>query len=156
MGGGLGARFWPCSQRIDCPQTGRRPEPFKAVIAYLDTNTLIWLAQGSLDGISPKADRLLKQADLLFSPMVLVELEYLYEIKRIKRTARDIQIKVEHDLGVRLCDLPFSTVASAALDEKWTRDPFDRLIVANAKANGFAWLISADEEIARNYQRTVW
>jgi PIN domain nuclease of toxin-antitoxin system len=126
------------------------------VIAYLDTNTLIWLAQGSLDGISPKADRLLKQADLLFSPMVLIELEYLYEIKRIKRTARDIQIKVEHDLGVRLCDLPFSTVASAALDEKWTRDPFDRLIVANAKANGFAWLISADEEIARNYQRTVW
>jgi len=126
------------------------------VIAYLDTNTLIWLAQGSLDGISPKADRLLKQADLLFSPMVLVELEYLYEIKRIKRTARDIQIKVEHDLGVRLCDLPFSTVASAALDEKWTRDPFDRLIVANAKANGFAWLISADEEIALHYQRTVW
>ena len=126
------------------------------MIAYLDTNTLIWLAQGSLDGISPKADRLLKQADLLFSPMVLIELEYLYEIKRIKRTARDIQIKVEHDLGVRLCDLPFSTVASAALDEKWTRDPFDRLIVANAKANGFAWLISADEEIARNYQRTVW
>ena len=126
------------------------------MIAYLDTNTLIWLAQGSLDGISPKADRLLKQADLLFSPMVLVELEYLYEIKRIKRTARDIQIKVEHDLGVRLCDLPFSTVASAALDEKWTRDPFDRLIVANAKANGFAWLISADEEIALHYQRTVW
>jgi len=33
---------------------------------------------------------------------------------------------------------------------------FDRLIVANAKANGFAWLISADEEIARNYPRTVW
>jgi PIN domain nuclease of toxin-antitoxin system len=126
------------------------------VIAYLDTNTLIWLAQGSLDGISPKADRLLKQADLLFSPMVLVELEYLYEIKRIKRTARDIQSKVEHDLGVRLCDLPFSNVASAALDEKWARDPFDRLIVANAKANGFAWLISADEEIARHYQRTVW
>jgi PIN domain nuclease of toxin-antitoxin system len=52
--------------------------------------------------------------------------------------------------------LPFAVVASAALDEKWTRDPFDRLIVANAKANGFAWLISADEEIARHYPRTVW
>jgi PIN domain nuclease of toxin-antitoxin system len=126
------------------------------VIAYLDTNTLIWLAQGSLDGISPKADRLLKQADLLLSPMVLLELEYLYEIKRSKRPARDIQTKVEHDLGVRVCDLPFSSIVSGALDEKWTRDPFDRLIVANAKANGFAWLISADEEIARHYPRTVW
>ncbi len=126
------------------------------MIAYLDTNALVWLAQGSLDGISPKVDRLLKQADLLFSPMVLLELEYLYEVKRNKRTARDIQTKVEHELGIRLCDLPFSTIASAALDEKWTRDPFDRLIVANAKANGFAWLISADEEIARHYPRTVW
>jgi PIN domain nuclease of toxin-antitoxin system len=126
------------------------------VIAYLDTNALIWLAQGSLDGISPKADRLLKQAELLFSPIVLLELEYLYEIKRSKRPARDIQQKVEYEAGVRLCDLPFATIASAALDEKWTRDPFDRLIVANAKANGFAWLISADEEIARHYPRAVW
>ncbi len=126
------------------------------MIAYLDTNTLIWLAQGSLESISPKATRLLKQADLLFSPMVLLELEYLYEIKRSKRSARDIQTKVEHEMGARVCELPFSTVASAALDEKWTRDPFDRLIVANAKANGFAWLISSDEEIARRYPRTVW
>ncbi len=69
------------------------------MIAYLDTNALIWLAQGSLDGISPKADKLLKQADLLFSPMAMLELEYLYEIKRIKRTARDIQEKVEHELA---------------------------------------------------------
>jgi PIN domain nuclease of toxin-antitoxin system len=42
------------------------------------------------------------------------------------------------------------------LDEKWTRDPFDRLIVANAKANGFAWLISADEHIRNHYPRAVW
>jgi len=126
------------------------------VIAYLDTNALAWLSEGSLTGISPKIDRLLQQADLLFSPMVLMELEYLYEIKRSKRPARDIQRKVEHELGARLCDLPFSTIASAALDEKWTRDPFDRLIVANAKANGFAWLISADEAIRKHYPRTVW
>jgi PIN domain nuclease of toxin-antitoxin system len=126
------------------------------VIAYLDTNALIWLAQGSLDGISPKVDRLLKNAELLFSPMVLLELEYLYEVKRIKRTARDIQKKVEYEAGVLLCELPFPAVANAALDEKWTRDPFDRMIVANAKANGFAWLISADGEIAKYYPRTVW
>lgn len=126
------------------------------MIAYLDTNALVWLSEGSLAGLSPKMDRLLQQADLLVSPMVLLELEYLYEIKRSKRPARDIQRKVEHELGVRLCDLPFSTIASAALDEKWTRDPFDRLIVANAKANGFAWLISADQEIALHYPRTVW
>jgi PIN domain nuclease of toxin-antitoxin system len=126
------------------------------VIAYLDTNTLVWLAEGSLAGLSPKVDKLLQQADLFFSPMVLLEMEYLYEIKRTKRPALDIQRKVEHELGVRLCDLPFSAIVSAALDETWTRDPFDRLIVANAKANGFAYLISADEQMRQHYPRTIW
>ncbi len=126
------------------------------MIAYLDTQALVWLSQGSLDDISPRVTRLIEHADLLYSTMVLFELELLYEIRRIKQSARDIQRKVEYELGVRLCDLPFPLVAAAALDEKWTRDPFDRLIVANAKANGFAWLISADEEIARHYPRTVW
>ncbi len=126
------------------------------MIAYLDTNALIWLSDGSLAGLSPKIDRLLQQADLLFSPMVLLELEFLYEIKRSKRPARDIRQKVEYELGVRLCEIPFSEIAGAALEEKWTRDPFDRLIVANAKANGFAWLISADEAMRKHYPRTVW
>ena len=126
------------------------------MIAYLDTNALIWLSDGSLAGLSPKIDRLLQQADLLFSPMVLLELEFLYEIKRSKRPSRDIRQKVEYELGVRLCNLSFPIVADAALDEKWTRDPFDRLIVANAKANGFAWLISADEAMRKHYPRTVW
>ena len=126
------------------------------MIAYLDTQALVWLSQGSLDDISPNVTRLIQNADLFYSPMVLFELELLYEVKRIKQSARDIQRKVEYELGVRLCDLPFPLIAAAALDEKWTRDPFDRVIVANAKANGFAWLISADEEIRKHYPRTVW
>ncbi len=126
------------------------------MIAYLDTNVVVWLAQGNLARISPKATSLLEQAELLYSPMVLLELEYLYEVKRTRLPARDIQSKVEHELDIRLCDLPFYPIASAALDEKWTRDPFDRLIVANAKANGFAALITADEEIGQYYPRTIW
>lgn len=88
--------------------------------------------------------------------MAMLELEYLYELKRIRLPARDIFQKVMHEIGLRLCDLPFTSIATAALDEKWTRDPFDRVIVANAKANGFAPLLSADEEIRKRYPRTVW
>lgn len=88
--------------------------------------------------------------------MVLIELEYLYEISRIKLPSRDIQLKIEHEIGARVCDLSFPLVAGVVLDEKWTRDPFDRMIVAQAKANGLASLISADEEIAKHYPRTVW
>ncbi len=126
------------------------------MIAYLDTNIVVWLAQGNLAPITSTATRILEQADLLISPMVLIELEYLYEIQRIKLPSRDILLKIEHELGVRICDLPFPRVAAVVVDEKWTRDPFDRIIVAQAKANGLASLISSDEEIAINYPRTVW
>jgi PIN domain nuclease of toxin-antitoxin system len=87
--------------------------------------------------------------------MALFELEYLHELGKAKFPARDLLGKVGHETSLRLRDLRFSVIASAALDEKWTRDPFDRLIVANAKANGFAWLISADETKRKHYPRAV-
>jgi PIN domain nuclease of toxin-antitoxin system len=126
------------------------------VIAYLDTNVVVWLAQGSIDRISRKAQGMLEQADLLISPMVLIELEYLYEINRIKLPSRDVQLKIEHEIGVAVCDLPFATIAQVMVSEKWTRDPFDRMIVAQAKANGLAYLVSADQEISKNYPRAIW
>jgi PIN domain nuclease of toxin-antitoxin system len=126
------------------------------LIAYLDTNVLVWLAQGNLARISANAKAILEKADLLISPMVLVEVEYLYEVNRVKLRSRDVQSKVAHEIGVRVCDLPFPSIANAALDEKWTRDPFDRIIVAQAKTNGLAVLVSADEEIGKHYSRTIW
>jgi len=51
--------------------------------------------------------------------------------------------------------LPFRTVAEHSLSETWTRDPFDRLIVANAKARN-AWLITKDSRIASHYPGAVW
>lgn len=126
------------------------------MIAYLDTNVVLWLAQGNLARISDKARDILEDADLLISPMVLIELEYLYEVNRIKLPSREVQLKIEHEIGVRVCALSFPLIANLVLDEKWTRDPFDRVIVAHAKANGLAFLVSADEEIAKHYPRTVW
>jgi PIN domain nuclease of toxin-antitoxin system len=95
-------------------------------------------------------------AELLISPMVLVELEYLYEIGRTRLPALDVKLKLEHESTIRVCDLSFSSVARVALHESWTRDPFDRIIVAQAKANGLAFLISADKQIAKHYPRTTW
>ena len=128
----------------------------RLVIAYLDTNVVVWLAQGARARIAPKAQRLVERADLLISPMVLIELEYLYEVHRVTLPARAILLKVGHEAGVRVCDLAFPCVADVVLDEKWTRDPFDRTIVAQAKANGLAPLVSADEEIRKHYPRAVW
>jgi PIN domain nuclease of toxin-antitoxin system len=125
------------------------------MIAYLDTHTASRLAHGRAR-IGREAAQLIQRAELLISPMVLVELEYLYEIGRLTLPGKDILRKLEHELGLRLCDLPFADVVRAALDEKWTRDAFDRIIVAQARLNGLAPLISSDEEIAEHYPRAVW
>jgi PIN domain nuclease of toxin-antitoxin system len=124
--------------------------------AYLDTGVAVWLSEKKVSSLSKDAKGVLRRANLLISPMVLIELELLYEIRRTVLRSREIQLKLEHELGVRVCGLSFPSIGEAALNEKWTRDPFDRIIVAHAKANGFAALISADERIAKHYSRTVW
>jgi PIN domain nuclease of toxin-antitoxin system len=128
----------------------------RPLIAYLDTHIVLWLAAGKVNRLSSKARGLLDRAELLLSGMAYLELEYLHELGRTKFHARDLLKKVGHETNLRLCDLPFAEIASAALEEKWTRDPFDRLIVAHAKANGFAALVSADDAIRQHYPRAVW
>ena len=126
------------------------------MIAYLDTNVMVWLAEGKLRKLSKDAERVVRQADLLVSPMVLLELEYLYGLGRTKLRSGEIERKVERELGVQVCDLSFRSITAAAIDEGWTTDPFDRIIVAHAKANAFASLISADNEFATHYPKTIW
>jgi len=125
------------------------------MIAYLDTHTAMRLAHGR-PRIGRDAEKLIQRAELLISPMVLLELEYLHEIGRLTLPGKDVLRKLEHELGVRLCDLPFADVAREALNEKWTRDVFDRIIVSQARLNALSPLISADETIAEHYPRTVW
>ncbi len=125
------------------------------MIAYLDTHAVIRLAHGHAR-IGRDAARQIQRTELLISPMALVEIEYLYEIGRLTLPAKDVLRKLQHEIGLHFCDLPFAEVARTALDEKWTRDAFDRIIVAQAKVNGLAPLISSDEEIARHYPRTIW
>lgn len=126
------------------------------MIVYLDTNAAVFLAQRGTVRFHPAARRLIEQASLRISPMVLLEFEYMSEIGRSALRGQDVLRKLEQELGVSVCDLPFADVARAALDEKWTRDPFDRIIVAQAKVKGLAPLVSSDEEIAEHYPRTVW
>ena len=126
------------------------------LIAYLDTNVVLWLAAGDLSRIPPVAKQAIRTSKLLISPMVQLELQYLFEVGKSNLPSSDILLKVRHDLAVTVCDLPFSLVADAAFDENWTREPFDRLIVAQAKANGFAALITADTRIREHYPGALW
>lgn len=127
------------------------------MISYLDTHVLVWLLENDLKQLSQAAMSAIDSAaDLRISPMVLLELEYLFEIERTYLNSADVRLIIEHDLNIRVCDVPFLRITEAALNEKWTRDPFDRLIVAHAKANGYAPLITADAKIRAQYPAALW
>ncbi len=126
------------------------------MIAYLDTNVLFWLCENQLARISQPALDALNRHDLLISPMAMVELTYLHEIGRSRRVAQDIVRQLREQLGMQVCDHSFADVAETATFESWTRDPFDRMIVAHAKANGYSPLVTADEKIRQYYPRAVW
>ena len=126
------------------------------MIAYLDTHVVFWLCENQTGKISGPALDVLNQCDLLISPMVTIELTYMYEIGRSMRVARDIVKQLREQLGLRICDHSFADVAETATFETWTRDPFDRMIVAHAKANGYAMLVTVDGEIRAHYPRAVW
>lgn len=128
------------------------------MITYLDTAIAVWLAQGSLQKISPAALDHLRTPGLQIrlSPMVLLELQFLHEIGRILLPAADIRRKLEAEIGLEVCRLDFSAITEAALTESWTRDPFDRVITAHARVNGLSWLVTADRKIREFYPRALW
>ncbi len=126
------------------------------MIAYLDTHVLFWLCENRIDRISGPALKTLNRDDLLISPIVTVELTYLHEIGRSRRVAQDIVKQLREQVRLRVCDHSFANVAETATFESWTRDPFDRMIVAHAKANGYAALVTSDEKIRANYPKAVW
>jgi PIN domain nuclease of toxin-antitoxin system len=124
-------------------------------VIYLDTHIAEPLTRGNLRLLSKEAGRLLnRDRDVRISPMVLVELEYLYEIGRLKARAQVVVDSLMSELGLRLCDIPFSDVARQALAESWTRDPFDRIIVAQARL-AKAVLITRDIDILAHYNKAV-
>jgi PIN domain nuclease of toxin-antitoxin system len=124
-------------------------------VIYLDTHVLIYLSAGAVNRLSAAACTAIDRHDLRASPAVVLELEFLHEIGRLKPTASKLMALLAGDIGLRICELPFRTILDHALTQTWTRDPFDRLIVANAKAAG-APLVTRDERIRENYARALW
>ena len=122
---------------------------------YLDTHVVIWLYQKSVDRFSERALMLVDQHQLVISPVVLLEVEYLYEIGRIRDKARAIFDYLHEAIQLDTCSKTFSSVTRRALGLKWTRDPFDRIIVAQAALNE-SMLLTKDTSIHSHYAEAVW
>lgn len=122
---------------------------------YLDTHVVVWLYAGELDRFSANAARFIEENDLLISPAVLLELQNLREIKRITADPMLVFQTLEETIGLRLCQLDFSKVVIGALSQSWTRDPFDRIITAQALVRN-ELLLTKDRAIRRNCSVACW
>ena len=125
-------------------------------VAYLDTHVAVFLHDGLIEEFSSEAKRQLEANDLLISPMVLLEFAYLFKRRKIGVEPKALFTALNASFGVALCQFPFASVAHEALDVGWTEDPFDRLIVAQARANHQAKLITRDRLIRQKYANSVW
>jgi PIN domain nuclease of toxin-antitoxin system len=111
-------------------------------------------ADGKRSKLPPTAWRLIENNDLVVSPMVLLELEYLYERRRSPEPDKVLEM-VADTVGLRFSAAPHLAVVQAARSLKWCPDPFDRLIVANAIVDR-AKLLTPDGRISEHFAGAVW
>jgi PIN domain nuclease of toxin-antitoxin system len=89
------------------------------------------------------------------SPVVGLELTYLYEIGRVTEPAAAPLGALRRSIGLQVADASLADLVQAATDLTWTRDPFDRLIAAHSIVAG-APLVTADQTIRKNLPEAIW
>ena len=123
-------------------------------VVYLDTHAAVWLLEGDIDWLTKAGRRAFDSAEVRVSPVVLLELQFLHELGRLKKSPKYVIAKLESTLGAGICGTPLPVIIDHALAETWTRDPFDRLIVGHARANR-SLLLTADETILQHYAKAL-
>lgn len=124
-------------------------------MVFLDTHAVVWLYSKDLTRFSSKSLDLLESENLYISPAALLELEYLYEIGRIKEDGKTITHYLAERIGLETDPLSFLPISERACTMTWTRDPFDRLITAQADFHNSV-LLTKDRTITENYPRALW
>ncbi len=127
-----------------------------ASLIYLDTHVVAWLyAEGRAAVPQSIAQLIESDDDIRISPMVRLELQYLHEIGRVGNAPFPVLDSLESTIGLTICKATFSAVVREAEKQSWTRDPFDRLIVAQASIFK-APLITKDGTIHDHYSKAIW
>ena len=123
---------------------------------YLDTHIAMWIYFGEKESISSTAQRVIENASQLYiSPIMNLELQYLKETDRISVPPNQILSLLSSEFGIHQCHKKFSDVMVESLLHRWTRDPFDRIITAQASIDQ-SILVTKDRSILKNYPKAIW
>ena len=98
---------------------------------------------------------LLESEKPFVSPIVELELTYLYEVGRVTEPAEAPLSALCKTIGLQTADVALAALVEAAAKLDWTRDPFDRMISAQAIVAD-APLITADRTILANLPLATW
>jgi PIN domain nuclease of toxin-antitoxin system len=82
-------------------------------------------------------------------------LAYLHEIGRARDPVPMMLAALRQSIGLEVADVSLVELMRAALGLTWTRDPFDRLIAAQAIVAD-AQLVTADRTILANLPLATW
>ena len=127
----------------------------KSGLVHLDTHIVCWLYEGRSELLTPVSLQTIESGLLQVSPVVQLELTYLHEIGRISRDGGHVLDALAKDIGLSVTDVSLARVMKIAGTLTWTRDPFDRMIVAHA-AVADAALVSKDGLIRKHCDRAIW
>lgn len=116
---------------------------------------LVWLYLPRLDLLSRRARLAIEAGNLTVSPMAVLELTYLAQVGRLTVDGPTILASLRQRLGLVLDDTPFADVVDEAHRQGWARDPFDRIIAAQA-ISAAAVLLTADALMRRHVPGSLW
>jgi PIN domain nuclease of toxin-antitoxin system len=124
-------------------------------VVYLDTHIVVWLYAGLTEKLTDIAKKTIEGCDALISQFIRLELQYLFEIARIRVKPEIIVKDLAKTINLKVSDYPLDRIVEEALKIDWTRDVFDRLFAAEAVARGSGF-ITADENILSNLKQAIW
>ncbi len=121
----------------------------------LDTSTLIW-AVASPDRLSARARQALNRGPLVLSVVSYWEI-VIKARKGLLKIADPVNwwARATEQVGGEVLSIRAAHISALAGLPEIHKDPFDRLLVAQATAQGFA-LVASDEQIARYSAKVVW
>ncbi len=117
----------------------------------------MWLGAGDPKWLPAELLQRLESDDLMISPIVELELAFLHEIGRLTEGASPLLERLRRSIGLTMDSTPFELVTSQAADERFsfTRDPFDRVIAAQAACSGAA-LATKDRAMRKYLDFAIW
>lgn len=121
----------------------------------LDTHAAVFLHAGRLEEFTTTGRRFLEREELFLSPMSALEMQYLFEVGRIRFPAEPILADLSTEIGLSVLDRDWYAVVRKSWEVGWARDPFDRMISAQAILEGQR-LLTRDRTLLEHCSLAFW